>query len=321
MSRRTRRGFTLIELLVVITIIGMLVALLLPAVQAAREAGRRATCMNNQKQLGLAMLAYESAKRSFPAYRNSIGKYPGTTDDIWASWVIPLFPHVEHNNLWERWSSGKAELDSDNDGDPDAYVLLKLLVCPSDPPMQETSYSTPLAYVVNCGRKDTTSSSQPADLRCNGVFHSEESGVSTSLAYISQGDGAASTLMLSEHVMPESRWARMNNAGQSEPLQEFEVGFVWMRASDIAELDQMSIDSFEADTNALPDDGLPRPGNPSARHRGIIVTTFCDGHVIFLAEEVHYRVYQHLMTPDSNMAWKTLNSGPNVAGILADSEF
>src|SRR5947209_14498445 len=80
-SRSPRRGFTLIELLVVIAIIGVLAALLFPAVQAAREAARRIECVNNLKQMGLALHNYESALSSFPSGEVSTLTNPG--------WTIP----------------------------------------------------------------------------------------------------------------------------------------------------------------------------------------------------------------------------------------
>ncbi|MGQ9915305.1 MAG: type II secretion system protein, partial [Thermogutta sp.] len=94
-----RRGFTLVELLVVITIIGMLVSLLLPAVQAAREAGRRAQCLNNQKQLATALLNYESSRREFPGYRFFVDQ--GKT--IVGTWIVSLFPYLERTDLERIW--------------------------------------------------------------------------------------------------------------------------------------------------------------------------------------------------------------------------
>jgi len=92
-----RRAFTLVELLVVIAIIGVLVALLLPAVQAAREAARRMQCLNNQKQLGLALHNYHSAFQEFPELSRS------ATQDIWrhgATWVVTVFPYFEAGNAF-----------------------------------------------------------------------------------------------------------------------------------------------------------------------------------------------------------------------------
>ncbi|WP_233578281.1 DUF1559 domain-containing protein [Tautonia sociabilis] len=101
MTQRNRRGFTLIELLVVIAIIGVLIALLLPAVQSAREAARRAQCTNNLKQIGLALHNYESTWGSFP-----MGEMPGGMSP-----QVALLPFVEQNaiydsfnfNLGQRW--------------------------------------------------------------------------------------------------------------------------------------------------------------------------------------------------------------------------
>ncbi len=93
---RFRSGFTLIELLVVIAIIAVLIALLLPAVQAAREAARRAQCVNNLKQIGLAMHNYESANSVFP---------PGARGCCWGTWLVAVLPFVEQQALYNAWNS------------------------------------------------------------------------------------------------------------------------------------------------------------------------------------------------------------------------
>jgi prepilin-type N-terminal cleavage/methylation domain-containing protein len=97
-----RQGaFTLVELLVVIAIIGVLVALLLPAVQAAREAARRTQCLNNLKQIGVAVLNYESAKKEFPL--GSSPPLPPTAGFNWGTtWCIFILPYLEQGALYNR---------------------------------------------------------------------------------------------------------------------------------------------------------------------------------------------------------------------------
>src|SRR6476661_1382125 len=95
MRRQPGRGFTLIELLVVIAIIGVLIAFLLPAVQAAREAARRMQCVNNLKQLGLGLLNYESSHGSL---------CPGTKYQVWGSWTIFVLPFMEQAALYNAWN-------------------------------------------------------------------------------------------------------------------------------------------------------------------------------------------------------------------------
>src|SRR5262245_35403831 len=102
-SKCERLGFTLVELLVVIAIIGVLVALLLPAVQAARESGRRAECMNNLKQLGLAMHSFHSAHNAFPSngYGTQWMPHPdrGYGLEQTGGWMYSLLPYVEMQSL------------------------------------------------------------------------------------------------------------------------------------------------------------------------------------------------------------------------------
>ncbi|QDU56426.1 DUF1559 domain-containing protein [Aeoliella mucimassa] len=130
-ARRQRIGFTLVELLVVIAIIGILVALLLPAVQSARESARRMQCANNLKQLGLSLLNYESAKGEYPAGSlGTIGNSPG----YWSAHAL-LLPYMEQNQIADAF------VIDDDPGESDPWSPhneaisaneLGMLICPSD---------------------------------------------------------------------------------------------------------------------------------------------------------------------------------------------
>jgi prepilin-type N-terminal cleavage/methylation domain-containing protein/prepilin-type processing-associated H-X9-DG protein len=136
--RKTRSGFTLIELLVVIAIIGVLIALLLPAVQAAREAARRAQCTNNLKQLGLAVHNYVSQYQVLPAQC----MFPASQDVSWGwsyGWPIALLPNLEQATMYNalNFSCGFFGNASPSTyftwpNTTVSYMQLSTLVCPSD---------------------------------------------------------------------------------------------------------------------------------------------------------------------------------------------
>jgi prepilin-type N-terminal cleavage/methylation domain-containing protein len=115
-----RTAFTLVELLVVIAIIGMLVALLLPAVQAAREASRRSSCSNNLKQQALACLNFHDAFHSIP---------PVDMGDNFATWATMILPYIEQGPIYSQWDIRKRYYVQP----PTAGGTLKSLTCPSRP--------------------------------------------------------------------------------------------------------------------------------------------------------------------------------------------
>ncbi len=134
--RECVRAFTLVELLVVIAIIGILVALLLPAVQAAREAARRSQCQNNLKQMGLAILNHESTKKTFPAGHTAIADddVPRTAFD---GWSIEILPYMELGNIYDQYDSEKnyRATGANASGVSNVQVAQQFIdtyICPSD---------------------------------------------------------------------------------------------------------------------------------------------------------------------------------------------
>lgn len=152
LGSQSQFGFTLVELLVVIAIIGVLVALLLPAVQAAREAARRIQCSNNLKQLGLATLTFESARGHFPISYGTGWDNAGGIRQPGAGWILSTLPYLEQQSLYESFvaadafkgKSPKTNLCPDNPPRPRnagvgsatacdlMEVQLATLHCPSD---------------------------------------------------------------------------------------------------------------------------------------------------------------------------------------------
>jgi prepilin-type N-terminal cleavage/methylation domain-containing protein len=149
LSKTSRRGFTLIELLVVISIIATLMALILPAIQQAREAGRRTQCQNNLKNVALAAISFAETRRGLlPPYGTFAAANTAKTD-VFAShsWVVDLLPQLDQQAIYENWNfsapfSANAMRDKS----------IPVLSCPNDD--TAVGIDGGLSYVANCGVGD-----------------------------------------------------------------------------------------------------------------------------------------------------------------------
>jgi prepilin-type N-terminal cleavage/methylation domain-containing protein len=328
--RLPRVGFTLVELLVVIAIIGMLMALLLPAVNSAREQGRRAVCLNNMKQLSTALRSYESTKKELPGYVNSV-----TSLSRVVTWPMMLFPFIERTDVWSIWSDSSALNAKLMASTP----YMEIMVCPSNPPPDQNSPW--LAFVANCGKQDPivpatippSPDGSTAEKLANGVFFNRFTNITPankntysrlvmSLDHIP--DGASNTLMLSENVQAY-KYTDNNNLGGPSPFGsspkpaqydpgnirqvELSTGFTW----DISTSASSGPPRINANKNGdypalkVSSDRPPSAGNdlnwrvyarPSSFHPGGVNVAMCGGELFFLRDDIDFWVYQQLMTSD-----------------------
>lgn len=216
--QRSERGFTLVELLVVIAIIGILVALLLPAVQAAREAARRNQCLNNVKQIGLALHNHHDVQKSFPLtsskpFLDNAGNSPrtalqgtnvnGSVDADGYSWLVKILPFMEETTLYDRINKETDRFISDPYHAENALngaagganfwqVELPNLMCPSfdgDPESGETGANGADAKASNYVSLPSThyiGASSPSNL-ANGSPSSTNPGCTANGAYCGNG--------------------------------------------------------------------------------------------------------------------------------------
>jgi prepilin-type N-terminal cleavage/methylation domain-containing protein/prepilin-type processing-associated H-X9-DG protein len=342
-ARPHSAGFTLVELLVVIAIIAMLVGLLIPAVQRAREAGRRNSCMNNQQQLGKAIFGYTTQKDKFPPLFSE--QPPATGYSV--GWVPPMLPFIEQNNLYQLFQQ-----NTWNTLFPNNLGSLKVsnLVCPS---RNTTSGNAPLSYVVNAGMRDRPAAvtGLPMDYQANGVFFdtftptvfnrtpgNRATIVTTDLSYISGHDGTGKTLMLSENLdaldwiappvsgavgaapsVPTVLPVRPSPDESIPPQIAGQNGYSWWQAITWTVLPSGIGPTWGTAGNPptgqllnkqigfTPADDYDN-GRPSSSHPGGFIVTMCDGHSQFMSEDIEYRVYCLLMAPDNST---TATKDPN----------
>jgi prepilin-type N-terminal cleavage/methylation domain-containing protein/prepilin-type processing-associated H-X9-DG protein len=122
------RGFTLVELMVVIAIIGLLMAMLLPAVQLARESGRRGACINNLRQIGLAIHMYHDVNGAFPP--GGISPGPCCSVESYTSWTIQILPFIEQKDLYNQYDQNETNESVANKAVRETFI--GVYSCPSD---------------------------------------------------------------------------------------------------------------------------------------------------------------------------------------------
>jgi prepilin-type N-terminal cleavage/methylation domain-containing protein/prepilin-type processing-associated H-X9-DG protein len=344
MSRRAmvqKGGFTLVELLVVIAIIGVLVALLLPAVQAARESSRRTQCTNHLKQLALGCLNFEQTRGYIPRGNNPAGTLPEGGN---ASWLFVALGYIEHGNLYEQVVATGSLTNAVNRGILPA--TLKIIRCPSDmfergnarlcsyvgstgPTCNNPPAGCPAPFQLHCNGQVVTGSVIPPPLNppthpgyepsftwgstnvtkdTRGMF--ARGGALIRLANVS--DGTSNTLFLGETLPEECEFMRYNGNGPG-----------WAGGNFIAQgqtiqpinwkIDRMAVappafGSCMCDSNTNPSGDRTRcimnwavTWGFKSNHPNGTNFAMVDGSVRFINQNIDHRTYQHLGCRDDGM--------------------
>lgn len=277
--RRVRRvGFTLVELLVVIAIIGILIAILLPAVQSVREAARRTVCLNNIKQISLAMVSYENGNRRFP---------PGYTYPGFSLWSAHILPHLEEGNLFNTiemdgpWSTA-------NMANHDACATyISLFQCPSAnvakhwPDAQGIDGRVPCNYLACASGTVLVESGTPPfvgdadkDVSDGIFFENSKTRVDEIV------DGLSNTILIGEAIF-DYELEGTDNINSPQIVDHWYIGTEgitpYTPSTDVSE----ALGSAACPVNATLDEDTAIDSKElcfSSRHPGLAQLGFADGH-------------------------------------------
>jgi len=305
-SGTTRTAFTLVELLVVIAIIGTLMGLLLPAVQSAREAGRRNSCQNNMNQLGKAVMGFEGQMQAVPGWRN-----PHPSGNValgTVSWPVMILPNLERRDIYQSYEQGAVA----------NAPFMSIFACPTAPSVG-TGAPT-LAYAGNAGALAVDGNGQ---VRGDGVLldvvgNPPYGAARTNLDVISGADGTSNTLLFAEKCNSLVTQANWNvavslpsvNSGRLVTAPTNQLFATPMTALDVP---VFGIPNQQPVAGKVINSTQPASlsAQPSSNHPGGVVVTFADGHTRFLRDTVLPHVYAQLLTSDSR--WNGNAYGTNSA--------
>lgn len=294
MSHTTPRrpAFTLIELLVVIAIIAILIGLLLPAVQKVREAAARTQCINNMKQVGLALHNYHDSNQKFPpGYVSAVDASGNDTGPGWG-WAAHILPQMEQDNLFRQ-----IDLKQPIEAAANAaarVVIVKSYLCPSDTPPPQ---AFPVGPRSSSGQlTSTTCTVAPANVV--GSYGVGEPGVEGDGVFFRNStvriaditDGTSSTLMAGERSFyyAEATWVGAVTGSNLAPTPGSPMPVQTENAS-----------NFVLAHTGETYDGPASPkeiNHYSARHTGGGNFVFADGHVAYLSRSTSYATYKALST-------------------------
>ncbi|MEW4563209.1 DUF1559 domain-containing protein [Bremerella sp. JC770] len=306
-----RQGFTLVELLVVIAIIGVLIGLLLPAVQQAREAARRMACTNNLKQMGLALHNYHDTFRRLPSTSNNLLQYGSFRNSFpkyrYCAPQIAILPFLEERNVYSQYDqalwSDEAPNDSLKEFMPDSYG------CPSSVSFGQThpdnGYETmDYAFLYEGRDPDTWPTSSKMGL---GMFPYATANDYQGVRFADVTDGLSNCFMVSEQAGRTRLW--LNNKQMDESLSSGNVGLheVWTVPQNLCDLAPYTIVFDATDptgTSPSYNIGIGRIINvrndisPYSFHPGGVNMLLGDGAVRFVAETTPTRILNCMGTID-----------------------